>query len=102
MGIGSIDRVRRHKISDLFMVMGRACLNGTYTSGGEYVSAKSLGLQSIIDVDSNTSNDGIMTSPLLTNRGDGDSCFRLKMYTAEDTELSGAVNSQVDFRVYGR
>lgn len=100
MSIGTLNRIVRHKISDLFMVMGRAMLTGTYTEGGEYVSASSLGLNSIEDVCASSSSDGYEVYPVLTTRGD--SCFRLKTFSAEGTETSGTLTTNIDFRVYGR
>jgi hypothetical protein len=100
MSVGCIDRIERHKTHDLFQVFGTAYLSGTYTTGGEFVAAKQLGLSSIRSVRLNNSEDGMIAHPVLTNRGD--TCFRLQLFTTKDTPHSGAVTSQVDFTVYGR
>lgn len=100
MSIGTLHRIARHKISDLFMVIGQAMFSGTYTSGGEYVTANQLGLSSIQEVTCSNCSGGYMAYPVLTTRGD--SCFRLKTFSAENTETSGSLTTNIDFIVYGR
>jgi len=99
MSLGSITNYAIYNQGNCKVIFCNAAITGTYTSGGESITAKQLGLTAIYGVDGENTTGYVATFPMdkypLANS------FKMKLYTGAGTEASGSVTSSCDLTVYG-